>query len=477
MTRVLSVASEVAPLVKTGGLADVAGALPGAMAPLGWETRTLLPGYPAVLAALEGGEEVMTSDALFGGPARVLSGRAGGLDVYLLEAEHLFAREGAIYLGPDGRDWPDNPERFAALSWAAAALAAGGDTGWTPTVLHCHDWQAGLAPYYLRHRFDAAVPSILTIHNMAFQGLAPGNRLAALRLDARHFNRDGFEFWGQISALKAGIRFADKVTTVSPTYARELRTEEFGMGLQGVIRARELDVTGILNGIDETVWNPETDPLIRARYKTPRGKARNKKALRREFGLPDGDGPLAVLISRLTHQKGIDLLIEALPALVDRGGQVAILGSGDPTLERTLAAAAAAHPLISVRIGYDEALSHRMIAGADAILVPSRFEPCGLTQLYGLRYGTVPLVAYTGGLADTVIDASPVALRAGVATGLQFHPVSSDALAHALIRLVDLYRDRETWSVIQRNAMRQAVGWSASAADYAALYGTVTERA
>ena len=246
------------------------------------------------------------------------------------------------------------------------------------------------------------------------------------------------------------------------------------MGLQGLLRARETDLSGILNGIDMEAWDPATDPMIRARYRTARGKARNKRALRREFGLPDTPGPLAIVISRLTHQKGLDLLLEALPAFVDRGGQLAVLGSGDAELERAFAAAAASHPLIAVRIGYDEGLSHRMFAGADAVLVPSRFEPCGLTQLYGLRYGAIPLVAYTGGLVDTVIDSTPMALRSGVATGIQFHPITSDALAAALIRLVDLYNDSPTWSRLQANAMRQPVGWDGSAAEYAALYEAVT---
>jgi len=473
--RVLSVASECAPLVKTGGLADVAGALPAALRPHGWETRTLLPGYPRVMAALGAATEVATDPDLFGGPARVLSGRAGGLDLLVLDAPHLYDRPGPPYSGPDGKDWPDNPERFAALSWIAAGIAAKGAGGWHPEVLHAHDWQAGLAPYYV-HAGGSGIPSLITIHNVAFQGLAPAARLSALRLNRADFTQNGFEYWGQISALKAGIAFADRITTVSPTYARELRTEEFGMGLQGMLRARETDLSGILNGIDMEVWDPATDPMIRSRFRTPRGKARNKRALRREFGLPDTPGPLAVVVSRLTHQKGLDLLLEALPAFVDRGGQLALLGSGDPDLERAFAAAAASHPLIAVRIGYDEALSHRMYAGGDAVLVPSRFEPCGLTQLYGLRYGAIPLVAYTGGLVDTVIDATPMALRSGVATGIQFHPITSDALAAALIRLLELYNDAPAWSRLQGNAMRQPVGWDGSAADYAALYEAVTGR-
>ncbi len=477
MKSVLSVTSECAPLVKTGGLADVAGALPAALAPQGWEMRTLLPGYPQVLKTIGRATSVLAEDNLFGGRGRLLAARVGELRLLMLEAPHLYDRPGLPYLGANGKDWPDNPERFAALSWMAMRVATEGAGKWRPEVIHCHDWQAGLAPYYLKKKGNAAVPTILTIHNIAFQGLAPAARLAALRLDREDFTQAGFEYWDKISALKAGIAFADRITTVSPTYARELRSEEYGMGLQGILRAREQHVSGILNGIDEAAWDPETDPLIQVRFKTPRGKSRNKKALRREFGLPETGGPLAVVISRLTHQKGLDLLLEALPAFVDRGGQLALLGSGDSTLERAFASAAANHPLIAARIGYDEALSHRMVAGGDAILVPSRFEPCGLTQLYGLKYGTIPVVAYTGGLVDTVINASPMALRDGVATGLQFHPVTSDALASSLTRLIDLFQDPPTWTVMQRNAMRQTVGWGASAAEYAALYEAVTTKA
>lgn len=473
--RVLSVTSECVPLVKTGGLADVAGALPGALAPLGIEMRTLLPGYPKVMAALGKTTEVLAFPDLMGGKARVLSGEAAGLALYILDAPHLFDRAGTIYLDGSGRDWPDNPERFAALSWAGAELAAGrGRDRWKPDLLHGHDWQAGFAPYYLKRRFDAATPSIITIHNIAFHGLAPANRLEALRLDRADFTSDGFEYWGKIGALKAGLTFADKLTTVSPTYAAELMQPDFGMGLDGLLRQRRADLVGILNGIDTGVWDPATDPAIR-RYKTPRGKAAAKRALRKEFRLPESDGPLCVVISRLTQQKGLDVLLQALPALVDRGGQLVLLGSGDAALEAGFRAAAD-HPHVAVHIGYDEAMSHRLIAGGDAILVPSRFEPCGLTQMYGLRYGTLPVVSYTGGLADTVINASPAAMAAGAATGLQFTPVTADALAGSLLRLVDLYRQPETWAKLVKNAMKAEVGWDRSALAYGDLYRTVVDR-
>jgi len=469
MIKVLSVASECAPLVKTGGLADVAGALPTALAPHGVEMRTLLPGYPAVMAAVKKGKQVRDWDDLFGGPARVIETKAAGMALYVLDAPHLYDRPGGIYNGQDRHDWPDNPERFAALSMAAAELGASGAGKWKPDLVHGHDWQAGLAPYYLKRRFGAPCPSVLTIHNIAFHGAAPPEKLSTLKLNAVDFTQDGFEFWGQINALKAGLVFADKLTTVSPTYARELTRAEFGMGLDGLIRSRAGDLVGILNGIDTVSWDPTKDTAIARPYRTPRGKAAAKTALRKEFGLPDADGPLCIVVSRLTEQKGLDLLLEALPALVDRGGQLAVLGSGDAGLEQAFQRAAE-HPNVSVRIGYDEALSHRMMAGGDAIVIPSRFEPCGLTQLYGLRYGTLPVVALTGGLADTVINANAAALATGVATGLQINPITTDSLAYGLIRLLSLFHDRKTWTQMQKRAMAHPVGWDVSAAAYADLY-------
>ncbi len=466
MINVLSVTSECAPLVKTGGLADVAGALPAALRPCGVKMLTLLPGYPAVMAKLKRAETALEWDSLFGDKARLLAGKAAGLDLMVLDAPHLFDREGSIYLGPDGKDWPDNPERFAALCQAGAALAAGQWTGWKPDLVHCHDWQAGLLPYYLK-RDQIGVPSILTIHNVAFQGLVPMARAYGLGVRGDALNPEGVEYWGQISALKAGLKYADHLTTVSPTYARELMTPDFGMGLDGVLRDRRAELTGILNGIDLDVWSPEVDSHIRT-YTSPKGKAANRKALRAEFALPQAEGPLCIVVSRLTEQKGLDLLLKALPTLLQRGGQLALLGSGDPALEAAFRDYD--HPNVAVRIGYDEALSHRMMAGADAILVPSRFEPCGLTQLYGLRYGTLPVVALTGGLADTVIPDTPATQARAVSTGLQFHPVTAEALANALDQLCDIFADSKRLSKMQRNAMSHPVGWDTSAAAYAALY-------
>jgi starch synthase len=476
MTRVLSVASECAPLVKTGGLADVVGALPAALAPEGVEMRVMLPGYPPVMDALAREGTVMEEWDLFGGHANLIAATAAGLSLLVVEAPHLYDRTGSIYLGADGHDWSDNPERFAGLCWMAARVASEGVDGWHPDVIHCHDWQAGLVPEYLRTMGALErTGTVLTIHNMAFHGLAPPTRIASLRLDPDRFTSEGYEFWGRISALKAGLVGAGKLSTVSPTYAEELLRPEFGMGLDGVMRARREDLVGILNGIDETVWNPATDPAVTT-YAEAEGKAANKAALRQEFELPESDGPLCVVVSRLTSQKGLDLLIEALPTLLSHGGQLVLLGSGEVWMEEAFRKAAQGGQ-VGLRIGYDEALSHRMMAGGDAILVPSRFEPCGLTQMYGLRYGTIPVVALTGGLADTVINASPAALAAGVATGIQFHPVTADALRGALTHLCDLYRDREVWTRMQANAMAQPVGWQSSAKAYARLFQDVARRA
>ncbi|SFA75345.1 starch synthase [Poseidonocella pacifica] len=467
MKKVLSVASECVPMVKTGGLADVAGALPGALSEQGVEMATLLPGYPAVMAGMGEAVEVRRYSDLFGGEARLLRGKLGKSPLFVIDAPHLFDREGSIYLGADGRDWPDNPERFAALSRVAALIAVDGADDWFPEILHCHDWQAALAPLYLRDMGNPRnVRTLVTIHNIAFQGLARRDMMERLRLPMWSYDTDGIEYWGQISALKAGLVYADRISTVSPTYAMELLTPEFGAGLDGILRKRATDLTGILNGIDLEVWKPP--------YRTVRGKARHRAALREELGLPEAEGPLCIVISRLTEQKGLDLLLEALPTLLECGGQLALLGSGDASLEAAFAQAARGSEHVSVQIGYDEALSRRLMAGGDCILVPSRFEPCGLTQLYGLRFGTLPLVALTGGLADTIIPANAAGLAAGVATGFQFYPVSAPVLTQEIAEMCAAFRNHALWRRMQSNAMRHPVGWETSAVAYAALFEEIS---
>ncbi len=426
--KVLAVASEIYPLVKTGGLADVVGALPAALAQHGIAVKTLVPGYPAVLKALEEtSRRARPVGDLFGGPARIRSGSAAGLDLFVLEADHLFKREGNPYLGPDGRDWPDNWARFAALSRAAADLGQGSEPSFRPDLVHVHDWQAGLAPAYLH--FTGGPKSVITLHNIAFQGRFPASVFASLGLPTQAFAIAGVEYFGGVGYLKAGLQFADAITTVSPTYAREILSAEYGMGLEGLLRQRADRLTGITNGIDTAVWNPAIDPCIGQRYAANRLRLRdaNKRAIEARLSLDQEQGLLHSAVSRLTLQKGMDLLAAAAARIAGTGARLAVLGSGDAGLEALFARAAEQHRgRIGLVTGYDEALSHLLQAGADTILVPSRFEPCGLTQLIALRYGCVPVVARVGGLADTVIDANEAALAAGAATGVQFSPVTRE---------------------------------------------------
>lgn len=473
--NVLSVASEAAPLIKTGGLADVAGALPGAVAPHGVSMTSFIPAYPSVLKAVGRTREVHRWDSLLGEPARLLSAKISGRPLLVLDAPAYFQREGGPYGDPFGNDWSDNWHRFAALSRAAADIAGGAVKGRSFDLLHAHDWQAGLAPAYLRFApfGGRRVPSVMTIHNMAFQGFFPASVFKRLELPKAAWAIDGVESYGGVGLLKAGLQLADLVTTVSPTYAAEIRMPEYGMGLEGLIVARGDDVVGILNGIDSSEWDPGTDRALAVNYsaKSIASRTGNKRALEREFGLERDDGPVFIVVSRLTWQKGMDVLPEVLDHLVGNGARLTLLGSGDAGIEQALRDGAARHPgRIGVRFGYDEQLSHRMQGGGDAILIPSRFEPCGLTQMYGLAYGCVPVVARTGGLADTVIDANVAALSQNVATGVQFTGVDYHALATAISRTVALYRDRRTWRSIQRNGMSSDFSWTRSGRAYADHY-------
>ncbi|WP_394687969.1 glycogen synthase GlgA [Hoeflea sp.] len=471
--KVLSVASEVYPLIKTGGLADVAGALPAALAAHGVDMQVLLPGYKSVMAKLVNPVRMMEFDNLFGTKAMIMAYRMDGVQYLVLDAPELFDRDGGPYTDISGADHPDNWRRFAALCRAAASIVEEGLDGWVPDVVHAHDWQAGLVPAYLQQGPAAATPSVMTVHNIAFQGQFSADIFAELGLPTSVFTVDGIEYYGDVSYLKGGLQLASAITTVSPTYAQEIRTPEFGMGLEGLINARAANLHGIVNGIDTTVWDPASDPMIEANYSEGKLKKRqpNRRALAARFGLTEQDGPIFTVVSRLTWQKGMDVLAEVANDIVAMGGQIAVLGSGDPELEDALLAAAQRHPgHIGVIIGYDEPLSHLMQAGGDALLVPSRFEPCGLTQLYGLRYGNVPVVARTGGLADTIIDANEAASAARVATGFQFSPVTPDALRETVRRAVRAHSDRKAWARLQNQGMNADVSWDRSAARYAALY-------
>ena len=473
--RVLALASELYPLVKTGGLADVAGALPLALAKEKVEARTLIPGYPAVMSKLEAARAVHRYEDFYGGPARILRAKAGALQLYVLDAAHLYNRPGAIYQGPDGADWPDNAVRYAAFARAGADIARGADVNFKPDVVHAHDWQAGLVAAFVRFDGEAERPGVvMTIHNLAFQGRYPRETLGALGLPPEAFAVDGVEYYGGVGFLKAGLHFADRVTTVSPTYAQEIRTHEGGMGLDGLLRGRGERVSGVLNGVDIDVWDPASDPLLPAHFSAAdmKGRAACRRALQEAMRLDgDPDALIVGIVSRLTWQKGLDLLPSAAARLRFSSIQFAMLGAGDADLEDRFRALASEHAgRVGLRIGYDEALARLIQAGSDALLVPSRFEPCGLTQLCALRYGAVPVVARVGGLADTIIDANEMALAAGVATGLQFPSGSSDRLADALARAVDLKRDAAAWGKMQANGMATDVSWTRPARRYVEIY-------
>jgi starch synthase len=478
--EVLAVVSEIFPLIKTGGLADVAGALPGALAAEGVVVHSLVPGYPQVLGALEGGVVVARVADLFGGETRIVAAKAAGLELLVIDAPHLYARDGDPYRGPSGQEWPDNAFRFAALSRVAMLLAQGLVEGYRPNVVHAHDWQAGLVPAYLHYAGAIEPATVMTVHNIAFQGRFPAHLVVPLGLPANAFTIDGIEFYGDIGYLKAGLHSADRITTVSPTYAAEIRTPSGGMGLDGLLRARADVLSGILNGIDTSVWDPAHDPYLAAPFDLDdmSGRGENKAALQAAFGLRvDPAMPLFGVISRLAAQKGIDLLLAALPTLLGSGAQLAVLGSGDGSLETGLRAASATNPgRIGVQLGYDEAAAHLIQGGCDALLLPSRFEPCGLTQLCAMRYGVLPVVAHVGGYCDTVIDANEMAIASGIGTGFHFAPVTTEMLEAAILRTLSVWRQKLLWRRLQRNAMQVDVSWRRPAAHYTALYRELVAR-
>jgi starch synthase len=483
--RILQVSAEYYPLLKTGGLADVTGALPQALRPHGCDVRALLPGFPAILAGLEQVSVVGSFSTPWGQAVRVLAAQvpaaADTVDptpvmAYVLDAPGLLDRPGNPYEDSDKRPYADNHRRFAALAWAAAHLAQGLDSRWQPQLVHGHDWHAGLVPACLALSGDAAarVPSVFTVHNLAYQGLFDASLFPELGLPGQAFQPEGLEFWGQVSFMKAGLHYADRITTVSPTYAREIQTPEHGCGLDGLLRRRQGDLSGILNGVDDTIWNPATDLHLPHRFSIDKltGKVRCKAALQAEVGLAaQADAPLFALVSRMTEQKGLPLLLDAVDTLVGQGGQLLVLGSGDAALEAAFLAKAEQHAgRVAVRIGFDEALSHRVFGGSDVTLVPSRFEPCGLTQMYALKYGSLPLVRRVGGLADSVTDTDLITLAEGRATGIVFEQMNAEDFTHALLRARSLYRRPQDWAQVQRTGMQQSFSWDSAARRYGDLY-------
>ncbi len=476
--KVLMVASECAPFIKTGGLADVVGALPAALSGHDIDCRILLPAYPSLQPLLSDGRQVAQYDDLPGGFGQLVLVTAEGVDLLLLDAPQLFDRPGQPYSTPDGSDWPDNHLRFGALAQAAARVALDGVAAWRPDIVHAHDWQAALTPVYLKQSDQKAPKSVLTIHNIAFQGRFGAHVLSELGLRGDWFHPEALEFHGDLGFLKGGLMFADGITTVSPNYASEILTPQYGMGLEGVLQSRTGVLSGILNGIDTHVWDPSTDPALARGYnaRSLGRKVENRARIAQRLGLdPDASGPLFCVISRLTEQKGLDALASTVPHIVKHGGQLALLGSGDATIEQAFKDACQTFPgSVGAVFGYDEEFAHLLQGGSDAILIPSRFEPCGLTQLYGLRYGTLPVVARTGGLADTVIDANVAALSAECATGFVFDDVSASGIEAVLNRVFDRFAEKGQWQMMQRAAMRQAVGWDQSALAYTQLYQDLT---
>ena len=477
MSKVLFVTSEAYPLIKTGGLGDVCGSLPVALQSLDCDVRLLMPGYRDALAAagkLKTVAELATTPG--GAHIRLLEGHLPGtrVPVWFVDFPPAYDRPGNPYLDHRGTPWADNAARFALLARAASAIALRQTPlRWQPDVVHCHDWQTGLVPALLAQA-PARPATIFTIHNLAYQGLFPHHTLAALGLPGAWWSYDALEFHGQLSFIKGGIVYADWITTVSPTYAREIQTPAFGDGLDGLLRHRADRLLGILNGIDTKVWNPARDPHLVARYSASRlaPKASDKSALQRELRLvPRADTPLIGVVGRMVHQKGADLVATAMPQLMHLDVQLAILGSGETALERALRATAADYPgACATLIGYDETLAHRIFAGADAFLMPSRFEPCGLSQLYALRYGAVPIVRRVGGLADTVVDADRAGLETGAATGIVLESAAPLALTDAVARAVTLYRQPRTWKQLIATGMRQDYSWRHSAQEYVRLY-------
>jgi starch synthase len=475
--KVLHVSAELYPLVKVGGLADVMGALPQALKAQGVDVRVLMPGFPAVMNGIRIEGEAGSIQGIPGvGEARLLHGHTpAGIPIYVLDIPAYYHRPGGPY-----EESGDSHFKFAALSWAAAQLGLHGDRAhWKPRVVHCHDWQSSLAPAYLSLSGSPRPATVVNIHNLAYQGIYSGKLLKDLHLPLSSFHMEGVEFLGNLNFLKAGLAYADRIVTVSPTYAQEIQRPEWGWYLEGLLARRSKDLVGILNGADYEIWSPSRSPHLESHYDSTRmsGKKICKNLLQRELGLAElPDAPLFTVISRLAPQKGLDMVLENAEYLVSLGAQLAILGTGEPALEEGFQKVALAHPdQVAVRVGFDEGLAHRFLAGADSLLMPSRQEPCGLTQIYALRFGTLPLVRWTGGLADTVVDASPEHLASGTATGFVFGPESAWVLGETIGRACALYHENpRAWTEVQRRGMKQDFSWKAAAGHYLDLYKAIT---
>lgn len=483
--KILFAASEAYPLIKTGGLGDVIYSLPRTLHKMGLDVRVILPAYRDIMEfnpelKIAGWLEVQGAGRSH--PVRILESHDErlGVPVLLVDVADLFDRPGNPYTHPDGYDWPDNAERFTVFSRAAAQLASGTpDIGWRPDIVHAHDWQTGLIPAFLYHQKTAA-PSIFTIHNLSYAGIFSHSEYTALGLPDDWWSSEGLEFHGNFSMLKAGLLYADHVNTVSPTYAKEILLAEFGNGFEGVLKSIRHKLGGLLNGIDQDIWNPKTDPELISNYsekwQTFKGKRENKATLLKEMGIKPTtkklQAPLLGLVSRLVEQKGIDLILDIIPKLLKTtDANLVILGAGQDYFERVLTMLAMQNPQrIAFHSGYSEELAHRIEAGADLFLMPSRFEPCGLNQLYSLRYGTPPVVHKTGGLADTVIDADKENIDNKTATGFVFDEPTPEALLTCLRRAFEVYNDKQSWRQIIRAGMQQDFSWTHSASEYAALY-------
>jgi starch synthase len=480
--RVLYATSECAPWIKTGGLGDVSGALTAQLHHDGLDIRVLMPAYRSVLGLIDRSRPLAVLPPTFALPeARIVEAPLpSGVPAMLIDCRALFDRDGGPYQDGRGEDFGDNAQRFALLSRTAAQLATGASPiAWRPDILHCNDWQTGPAPALVHHASGPRARTLMTLHNLAFQGIFDGDLTPLLGLPRDTFGIDGVEYYGRTSFLKAGLMFADRLSTVSPTYAREILRSPHGMGLEGVLAKRRDRLTGILNGIDDSVWNPASDPSLDTNYDASSidAKASNKASLQRELGLDVRPERLLFgVVSRLTPQKGSDLLALVAGRIAALPGQLAVLGTGERDLQRALVDAARAHPgSIATRIGFDERLAHRIEAGADAFVMPSRFEPCGLNQMYSQRYGTPPVAHATGGLVDSIVDATPAAIAAQTATGFLFHEITADALEAALARALDAFAKAAVWRAIQRAGMAQRFGWAQRSREYAVLYRSLLD--